>query len=107
MTTLDVTDAAWDAEVLARAQPILVDFWAPWCVPCRRVAPLVEEVAERHAGHLTVVRLDVDSHPAAAARYDVLSLPTLILFKGGEPVARLVGKIGLRDIETAVLSHIA
>ena len=99
---LELTDDAWERQVVARAEPILVDFWAPWCVPCRKIAPMVAEVGRRHAGHLAIGELDVDAHPRVAARHDVLSLPTVILFRAGEPVARLVGRITPDRLEAAV-----
>lgn len=97
-----LTDDAWEREVVTRAEPILVDFWAPWCVPCRRVAPMVADLGRRHAGRLAIGELDVDAHPRPAARHDVLSLPTVILFSAGEPVARLAGRITPDRLEAAV-----
>ena len=90
-TLRDVTDATFEREVLQAAGPVLVDFWATWCPPCRPMAPILEAVAREHDGALTVLKLDVDENPRTAARYDVQSLPTLILYRAGEPIARLVG----------------
>ena len=101
-----VTDADWDATVLGGDQPVLVDFWAPWCVPCRVVEPALHTLAARYAGRLTVARLNVDDEPRAAARYDVLSLPTLILFRDGEPVERLAGAVRRARLERAVAVHL-
>lgn len=101
-----VTDADWDARVLGGDEPVLVDFWAPWCAPCRKLEPALAAIAERYAGRLTVATLDVDDQPATAGRYDVLSLPTLILFAGGEPVERLTGAVKPRRIEAAVAAHV-
>jgi thioredoxin 1 len=103
---LEVTDESWESLVLAGDTPVLVDFWAPWCVPCRKVEPAVREMAERYAGRLRVARLDVDAHPRSAARYDVLSLPTLIVFRAGEPVERLTGSVKPARLEKAVSAHI-
>jgi thioredoxin 1 len=104
---IEITDATWEAEVVGRDEPILVDFWAPWCVPCDRIEPAVDEVAGRYAGRMAVGKLNVDDHPRSAGRYDVLSLPTLILFKGGEQVARLVGVVRAGDIEDAISPHVS
>jgi thioredoxin 1 len=101
-----VTDADWEARVLAGDVPVLVDFWAPWCVPCRKVEPVVRDLAARYAGRLTVARLNVDEEPRAAGRYHVLSLPTLILFRGGEPIERLTGAIRPAHLERAVAAHL-
>lgn len=103
---LHATDAAWDTEVLGRPEPVLVDFWAPGCVPCRMAEPVVADLAARHAGRLTVARLNVDDHPRSAVRYDVLSLPTLILFRDGAPVARVSGAITPARLERALRDHL-
>jgi thioredoxin 1 len=86
-----VTTADFDREVLESDVPVLVDFWAVWCGPCRMIAPTVDAVAEEYAGRAKVVKLNVDDSPDIAGRYGVQSIPTLILFKGGQPVDRLVG----------------
>ena len=101
-----VSGADWDARVLAADEPVLVDFWAPWCVPCKKMEPALEDLATRHSGRLTVATLNVDEEPACAGRYDVLSLPTLMLFKGGEPVARLAGAVKAARLEAAVAPHL-
>jgi thioredoxin 1 len=101
-----VTDADWDARVLGGDTPVLVDFWAPWCVPCRKVEPVVRDLAARYAGRLTVARLNVDDEPRSAGRYEVLSLPTLILFRDGEPVERIAGAVKPARLERAVVAHI-
>lgn len=108
MTTepVAVTDADWDARVLAPGVPVLVDFWAPWCVPCRKVEPMVRDLAERYAGRLAVATLNVDDQPRSAGRYDVLSLPTLILFHDGEPVERIAGAVKAARLERAVTAHL-
>jgi len=88
---LAVTDETFAAEVLAAEGPVLVDFTADWCPPCRMIAPMLAEVAQEQDGRLKVVTLDVDVNPRSQAAYGVLSMPTLILFQGGEPVKSLVG----------------
>jgi thioredoxin 1 len=87
----DVTDSNFQAEVLENDKPVLVDFWAPWCGPCRVIAPALEEIATEQADDLRIVKLNVDENQATAARYQVLSIPTMILFKGGEPVHQIIG----------------
>jgi thioredoxin 1 len=104
---LELTDEGWGAEVLGRREPILVDFWAPWCIPCERLQPELQEIARRFAGRIAIGRLNVDDHPRAAGRYDVLSLPTLVLFTGGREVARIVGLARAGEIEDAIAPHVA
>ncbi|WP_324668417.1 thioredoxin [Geochorda subterranea] len=85
------TQANWDQEVLGSDTPVLVDFWAAWCGPCLRMAPIVDAIAEEYAGRLKVGKLNVDEHPDLATRYGIMSIPTLVLFKAGEPVEFIVG----------------
>ena len=86
----EVTDANFQAEVIESDQPVLVDFWAAWCGPCRVVAPILEEIAAER-DDLRIVKLDVDANQQTAAQYQVLSIPTLILFKNGEPAHKIIG----------------
>jgi thioredoxin 1 len=89
--TVNVTDATFDADVLKSDKPVIVDFWATWCGPCRMVAPVLEEIAGENRDKVTVAKLDVDANPATAGAYQVLSIPTMIVFKDGQPVKQIVG----------------
>jgi thioredoxin 1 len=92
--TVTVTDDSFSSDVLTSSTPVLVDFWATWCGPCKMVAPVLEEIASEKAGALTVAKLDVDANPTTARDFQVVSIPTMILFKDGEPVKRIVGAKG-------------
>ena len=89
----------WDAEVLGSERPVLVDLWAGWCAPCRKVGPLVDEISAERADSLDVFKLDVDENPDVAMRYGVSSIPTLLVFSGGEEVGRIVGALPKGRIE--------
>jgi len=104
--TVTVTDATFADDVLLNEKPVLVDFWADWCGPCKMVAPVLEEIAQTHADKLVVAKLDVDANPETARNYQILSLPTMMLFSGGKPVKQIVGAKGkaalLRELEGVI-----
>jgi thioredoxin 1 len=104
--TVVVSDASFAQDVLSSSTPVLVDFWATWCGPCRMVAPVLEELATEKAGQLTVAKLDVDANPETARDFQVVSIPTMILFKDGQPVKRIVGAKGkaalLRELSDVI-----
>jgi thioredoxin 1 len=98
-----VTDTSWDTEALQADKPVLVDFWAEWCGPCRMVSPIVDELAGEHAGSLKVVKLNVDDNPDIARKYRVMSIPTLMVFSDGGERKRIVGARG----KTQLLSEMS
>ncbi|MEU2256420.1 thioredoxin [Nocardia xishanensis] len=104
--TVTVTDKSFADEVLLSEKPVLVDFWADWCGPCKMVAPVLEEIASANSDKLTVAKLDVDANPETAREYQILSLPTMMLFRGGKPVKQIVGAKGkaalLRELEGVI-----
>jgi len=88
---ITLSDTTFDEEINASSEPVLVDFWAEWCGPCKMIAPILEEIAEEQAGKLKVAKLNVDEAPAIAQRFEVMSIPTMIVFQDGKPAKRLVG----------------
>ena len=102
----EVNDNNFQAEVLESDVPVLVDFWAPWCGPCRAVAPVVEEIAKEKGDALKVVKLNTDENPNIAGQYGISGIPTLILFKGGEVVDRIVGFVPKSAITSMISKHL-
>jgi thioredoxin 1 len=89
-----LTDSTFDEEIGAASEPVIVDFWAEWCGPCKMIAPILEDIAHEHEGKVRIAKLNVDDNPDAARRFDVMSIPTLIVFRDGQPVKRMVGAKG-------------
>ena len=90
---MDVTDETFEAEVINSDTPVLVDFWADWCAPCKIIAPIVEELANEYDGKVKFAKVDVDSNPKTATNYGIRGIPTLLIFKGGQPVGQIVGAV--------------
>jgi thioredoxin 1 len=94
-----LTDATFDEEVAGCATPLIVDFWAPWCGPCRMVGPIIDEIAEEHAGKVAIGKVNVDENPGTAGKFGIMSIPTIILFKDGEPAKKIIGARSKADFE--------
>ncbi|PYV94829.1 MAG: thioredoxin [Acidobacteria bacterium] len=103
---IEVTDASFDQEVLKSEQPVLVDFWAAWCQPCRAIAPIVDELAQHYQGKVKIGKMDVDRNNATPMRYKVTGIPTLLVFKGGQVVEQLVGYRPKDAIQQALDKHV-
>jgi thioredoxin 1 len=102
----EVTDATFQSEVLDSDKPVLVDFWADWCGPCRMIAPSVKQIAEEYEATLRVAKVDVDDNPAVPGRYGIVGIPTLMLFKNGEVVERITGALPKNRILAQILPHL-
>ncbi|MBM2840976.1 MAG: thioredoxin [Bacteroidetes bacterium] len=107
MKPIEITDANFDQEVLKSDTPVLIDFWAVWCGPCRMVAPMVEEMASEYIGKLKVGKLDVDNNPEVSMKFGIRSIPTLMVFKGGKVVEQIIGAVPKRNLVDKVIPHIA
>lgn len=103
----DVTDATFDAEVLQSEKPVLVDFWAEWCAPCRRVGPILQQISEEHADKLEIVKLNVDDNPETAMKYQITSIPAMKLYSGGQVVKTVIGAKPKPAIEADLASVLA
>ena len=106
MNTLQLNEQTFTQDVLQSSTPVLVDYWAEWCGPCRAIAPVVENIAEKYAGKLKVGKLNVDQNPDITAQYNIRSIPTLILFKNGQPAAMQVGSVSATQLSAFVEQHL-
>jgi thioredoxin len=98
----NVTDASFENDVLKSKEPVLIDFWAPWCGPCRAIAPVVEQLAKEYEGKVRMVKVNIDDNPRVPTQYDVRSIPTLLLFKDGKVLGQIVGAVPKPKIEELV-----
>ncbi len=103
---IEITDATFEKEVISSDLPVLIDFWAVWCGPCKMVAPVVEEIAAEYDGKLKVGKIDVDAHKQAAIKYGIRSIPTLMLFKDGKVVQQIIGALPKNQFEEKIKSFI-
>jgi thioredoxin 1 len=105
MATASVTDSTFSQEVLQSSLPVLVDFWAPWCGPCRVLTPIVDELSDQYSEQLRVVKINTDENTEIATQYGIRSIPTLILFQGGQPIDRVVGVASKTTLENTIGKH--
>ncbi len=104
--TLHFTDAGFDQDVLSSSEPVLVDFWAEWCGPCRQMSPTIDLIAQEYAGRVKVGKLNVDHNGQTAMRYNIRGIPTLLLFKGGKVVDQRVGAMGKSEVQKMLDAHL-
>ncbi|MCS6896211.1 MAG: thioredoxin [Bacteroidia bacterium] len=102
-----ITDATFAKEVLQSPIPVLVDFWAPWCGPCRMIAPVLEQIAQKYAGKIKIAKMNVDENSFIPMQYYIQAIPTLILYRGGQPVDKIVGALPGPALERRILAHIS
>ena len=107
MKPIEITDSNFDQEVLKSDTPVLIDFWAVWCGPCKMVAPVVEEIANEYNGKLKVGKVDVDNNPEVSMKFGIRSIPTLMVFKGGKVVEQIIGAVPKRNLVDKVMPHIS
>ncbi len=107
MKPVEFTDLNFEKEVLQSEKPVLVDFWAVWCGPCKMIAPVVEEIATEYNGKLKVGKVDVDSNPEISMKFGIRSIPTLMVFKGGKVVEQIIGAVPKRNLLERIVPHVA
>ena len=107
MKPIEITDANFQKEVLESTVPVLVDFWAVWCGPCKMIAPVVEEIAGEYSGKLKVGKVDVDNNPEVPLKFGIRSIPTLMIFKGGKVVEQIIGAVPKRNLLDKLTPHVS